>query len=484
MKRFLNIKLNILEIILLISPILDIVTSIAQRSFNIDISLGLIVRAFLMIFLIAFMFFKSDYKNKKNTVIYLILIAVYTIIFSMNIHWNMNKGNNQLLKDLKELIKTFYFPICLITMMNYFETTKYKLNLKVLWIVLIEYVVLLFIPCIFNLGYESYVEDKIGTIGWYYAANEISAIYSILIALIIFSHSKIKNKFVYFFIQILCIYTVLQIGTKIPAIAIIISICVFVLANLIRFIYTKDKSFIKNIFIYGGITGIIFIVILAKSPVMKNFDIYKNYLISTRITQMVDSNAVEEKNESIEEKVKTEEIKKVDEVEETRKQQRVENIQEQQPTNSTTTNIENQDTNLTNDEIATIIHSGRIETLKSIKNIFDGSPVVVKMFGLGKIGGIAETYYLTEIDYFDILFEYGYVGFAIYFIPLLVFAGLIIKKIYKKGFKNCICDDNKWCYFLIIANGLVCAVAGHTLVAPAVSIYIAIAIIQWNRELE
>lgn len=484
MKKFFNIKLNILEIILLISPILDIVTSIAQRSFNIDISLGLIVRAFLMIFLIAFTFFKSDYKNKKITVMYLILIAVYTIIFSMNIHFNMNKGNNQLLRDLKELIKTFYFPICLITMMNYFETTKYKLNLKVLWIVLIEYVVLLFIPCIFNLGYESYVEDKIGTIGWYYAANEISAIYSILIALIIFSQSKIKNKFVYFFIQMLCIYTVLQIGTKIPAIAIIISICVFVLANLLKFIYTKDKSFIKNIFIYGGITGIIFIVILAKSPVIKNFDIYKNYLISTRTTQMVDSNAVEENNESIEKNVESEEIPKVDEVEDTQEQQIVENIHEQQSANQTSTNIENQDTNLTNDEIATIIHSGRIETLKNIKSIFDGSSVVVKMFGLGKIGGIEETYYLTEIDYFDILFEYGYVGFAIYFMLLLIFVGIIIKKLYLNGFKNYICDDNKWCYFLIIVNGLVCAVAGHTLVAPAVSIYIAIAIVQGYRELE
>lgn len=482
MKRFLNIKLNILEIILLVSPILDIVTSIAQRSFNVDISLGLIVRAFLMIFLIIFTLFKSNYKNKKITVIYLMLIAVYTIIFSINIHFNMNKTDNQFLKDIKELIKTFYFPICLITLLNYFETTKYKFNFKILWIVLIEYVVLLFIPSIFNLGYESYVEDKIGTIGWYYAANEISAIYSILIVLIIFSQSTIKNKLINFLIQVLCIYTVLQIGTKIPAIAIIISISVFILVNLLRFIYTKDKSVIKNLFVYGGLTGIIFIVVLAKSPVMKNFDIYKNYLISTRTTRMVDSNAVEENNESIEKNIEKEEIKKVDE--EVPEQQIIDDIQEQQITSHTSTNIENQDTNLTNEEIATIIHSGRIETLKTIKSIFDSSPVAVRMFGLGKTGGIEETYYLTEIDYFDILFEYGYVGFVICFIPFFALLGIIIKKMYKKGLKSYICDDNKWCYLLIIANGLICAVAGHTLVAPAVSIYIAIATVEWYRELE
>ena len=45
-------------------------------------------------------------------------------------------------------------------------------------------------------------------------------------------------------------------------------------------------------------------------------------------------------------------------------------------------------------------------------------------------------------------------------------------------------DDYKFCYIIIILNGLICAVAGHTLVAPAVSIYISVILIQLFREYE
>ena len=73
MKKFLKLnKINILEIVLILSPIIDILTSMSQRILRVDISLGLIIRSFLLLFMISYTVLKSKYKHKKISIIYLL----------------------------------------------------------------------------------------------------------------------------------------------------------------------------------------------------------------------------------------------------------------------------------------------------------------------------------------------------------------------------------------------------------------------------
>ena len=470
MKNLIYKKFNILEIVLILSPIIDIVTSVSQRTLNADISLGLIIRSLLLFFMTMFTLFKSSYKYKKITIVYLALFILYSIVFISNIY--INKGNVYILTEAKALIKAFYFPICLITLLNYVETKNYKIDLKLLFFVMIEYILLLFLPSILNLGYESYAEDKIGTIGWFFSANEISSIFSILIVLIVFSYKYVKNIAVYFGLIIISFYTILQIGTKMPAVSAMIAITSYIVFYLIQYMNTKSKNCMKSLCIGVGMICI-FSVIFISSPVLRNFDIYKNYLIATRNNQeLIESNTVPVKGNAEDNTISVEENENNAKVEQGQKQDHEQN------------EIKPEEKNLTNDEIATIIHSGRLETMSTINTKFGNSKILNKIIGLGRVDIENNDEFLIEMDYFDILYNFGILGFIIYFLPSIIIAVIVIKRVSKNKIIMLLKDDYKFCYIIIILNGLICAIAGHTLVAPAVSIYISVILIQLFREYE
>lgn len=452
-------KLNILEIILLLSPIIDILTSFSERNLHIDISIGLIVRAFYIFFMVMYVFFRSTYKYRKQSIIYLMIILLYIMLFTINIY--IYKGMQNVLLEIKELIKAFYFPICIITIINYIKTINYKLNIRILFYVILGYITLLFIPHILDMGYESYAEDKIGTIGWFFSANEISSIFGILIVFVIFSYNYIKNKFIYLTLVTYCIYNILQIGTKVPAIAICICILSFILINFIRYIISRNKDKIV-VMIFAICTLVIFIVIFMLSPVYKNLKIYRDYLISSRESQYNNiQNELPSSNIDI-----------------TNKQENVNDEKNNIKIEPNNRNENQDDKVLTNQEIATIIHSGRAQTKEEIQAQFSNSPYKFKMLGLGRVNLEENSYYLIEIDYYDIFFNFGYFGFIIYFIPILVALGVILKKVNLNYIKLIIYDDRKCCYIIGCINALFLgAISGHTLVSPAVSIYVAIMII-------
>lgn len=462
MKNLINYKLNILEILLILSPIIDIATSISERILNIDISIGIIVRALFLAFMLLYVFFKSNYKYKKISIIYLFAVFIYSAIYITNIY--INKGIENVIFETKELIKSFFFPICIVGILNYIETKEYKLNPKILFAVAIEYITLLFIPILFNIGFESYAEDKIGSIGWFFSGNEISAIFAILFVFILLSYDYIQNKILYMGIVLYSLYTIMQIGTKIPAIAGIICILGFVIIKSTQYILSKKKLDVKIVSTYI-IAISMFIITFVTSPVATNFDIYKNYLISTREedTVQVSAETVEDEKNSI---VLENTINQNGFV--------AENIED-------ITEVE-EESKLTNSEIATIIHSGRLETLNKIMQKFKVSNILDKLIGLGKLDIKDNTQNLSEIDYCDILTNFGYLGFIIYFMPIIAIIVLILKKLKVSVIRKIIEDDTLCAYAISLSIGFfLCAIAGHTFVAPAVSTFIAVILAQFFR---
>ena len=421
-------KVNILEVFLLLAPIIDIATSIIQRKFDFNISLGIIIRAVFLVFLVIYIFrFK-----KKSRIIYILTFAIYAVVYMFNTY--IIKGQSYLFFELKELIKAYYFPLCIVGLLNYIEIKKYYIKPKIFFIIILEYITLLFIPFIFNIDFESYAQDKVGTIGWFFSGNEISAIYAILFVFIIFSYEYIENKTLYLAVAFFSIYTVMQIGTKIPAIAVLVVLFVFVLIKIIQKIINKKIIDIKFIAISSLLLlfyGFVFII----SPVYQNYYIYKNYLINTRLV--------------------TSQMKENGEIQEQR---------------------------LTSQEFATIIHSGRMETKNKISEKLKNTTLMEKIFGMGKLDIKDNTQNLCEIDYYDILFNFGYIGFILYFIPIIAVIIVLIKKINIKRF---ICSDIICCYIIsLVIAFLLCAIAGHTFVAPSVSIFIALMIVQFAVEKE
>ena len=465
-------KYNIVEWIILLSPIIDVLTAISQRKLNIDLSMGLIIRGTFLFFMVMFLLVKSNFKHKKICVTYVLAVAIYSIIYMMLTYFA--KGKVYMITEAKELIKAFYFPVGLVSMLAYFETKKDRVNPKILFCTFLGYVILLLIPSLFKIGYESYAEDKIGTIGWFFSANEISAIYAILFAFIVFSYDYIKNKIIYVLLISCSLYTVMQIGTKIPAIAALVAILAFIIVKSIQYAINQNREYIKTISI-GILSLCIFTFVFFNSPVAINFDIYRDYLLKTQNTVPVEN--VDKTDSVTAGGIEAENTKEDSNTIQNETQKTTETILNNNEL--VQDNTESTDTELTGEQIATIIHSGRIETKNEIKNKFNKALLPFKLFGIGTIDNQNNSYYLCEIDYYDIFFNFGYLGFIVYFAPVVAIIGYIIMQLKHLTFKQIIYNNELCCYTVsIIIAVFLCAVGGHTLVAPAVSIYITIALIQ------
>ena len=173
------IKNNISSIIatfLLMQPFIDLLTGICIHTLNINFTLGIILRLMFLVFIcitVLFIFKKKQVLLPYSLIfIYCIMYIIGTLIY---------KETNYFF-EIQNLIKVFYFPILFISL--YFIKDHVRISNMTLYTVIITYLVLIFIPTLFNVGYKTYEITKVGTIGFFNSANEISGILSILTPII------------------------------------------------------------------------------------------------------------------------------------------------------------------------------------------------------------------------------------------------------------------------------------------------------------
>lgn len=117
------------------------------------------------------------------------------------------------------------------------------------------------------------------------------------------------------------------------------------------------------------------------------------------------------------------------------------------------------------DNYISILLSNRDNTLINKYNDFKNKNLLTQTFGMGFINN--NECKSIEMDIFDILFSYGYIGFIIYFIPLIYYLSKV-----RKTFTI----DKLICFLGIILSLSIAFISGHVLSAPSVSIYISICI--------
>ena len=126
--------------------------------------------------------------------------------------------------------------------------------------------------------------------------------------------------------------------------------------------------------------------------------------------------------------------------------------------------------------------SGRNNYLKNTFQKYNKSSFITKLTGTGYISYSTETGIhenkLVEIDYFDIFFCHGILGTLIYIIPLILIAISLFKKLFSNFVVNI---KNNYTIFTLYAILMGCGIAllaGHVFTAPAVSIFLAINILE------
>ncbi len=406
-----NIK-NILITFLYIQPFIDAIAALTLNYLKIQTTISSIIRFIFLILCIYYLIVLNKTKKKNKNLILLSLIGIYIILFS--IITIIYKNTSILTFELKNTINTFYLPIVLLAMLDMTEQYNIKIKLKTIIYIYIEYIMLIIIPTITNTGFESYWHSKVGTTGWFISANAVGNILSILMPLLMVYLIKNKsNKLTKIIIVIISLYIYLSIGTKVPVLSLAICTMFTLLYYIIEWI--KNKKYKK--LLLSGITTIIIvltaIITIPKTSFYKNIEIHKNYLGINNFSEVLTN------------------YKLIDH----------------------------------------FIFSQRLTFLNNTNNNYKKTSIGEKVFGIGYIenyGTDNESTKTIEIDYFEIFYRNGIIGFIIYFIIL---TPVIIKTIKKCKEKTLINTEFKICITIIL---LLALFSGHVLVTPAVSIFVAL----------
>ncbi len=419
---------NIFIIYILLQPIIDIVTSLCIRNVSETLSLGIIVRILFMLFVMIYAIIKTNKKSRIKLIIYYSCIALYGIAYIANSYLKYNFS--MLFIQLKGIIKVFYFPIILVSLYEIYKEKKFNSFEKYLNISLIIYIITIIICRIFSVGYPTYPNnDKLGSIGLFYAGNETSAILAILAPICFW---KLLAKKFSIFNTIVCVATVfsmLEIGTKVSALSIFGLLGLsFILAGIKLF--TKERKTIFKQFIAISLMIILVFVFVAYTPAGKNMEIGITW-----------------------------------------KKPNTDQVPSQPNPNKTPSK-----------EVQTELLSGRNNYLKNTLKKYKESSILTKLTGTGYVSysnkkGVHESK-LVEIDYFDIFFCHGILGTLIYIVPLI----FIAISLFKKFFSNFVVNIKNYytifeLYSILIGCGIA-LLAGHVFTAPAVSIFLAISILE------
>ena len=408
MNKFIKKNINlIITIFLIIGPILDLLTGICLHYFKINFTIGIIIRVLFLLFICIITLF--TFKKKKILIPYLI-IGIYFIFYIIGTFLYKDKG---IFFEIQNLVKVFYFPIMLISLSSFKE--EINISKKTLYIVFISYLVFIFIPLILGIGYKTYEITKVGTLGFFNAANEVGGIISILTPIMFILLIDKKHIILKLSSVIIYIVVILMVGTKTPLLTLLITIGISLLYLEINYIKKKyyKKVIISILVVLIGISSLI--MVLPHTNFYKNIKTHLEFLEVEKITDVL-------KDEKL---------------------------------------------------IDHFIFSQRLTFLKDRNYLYKESNTYQKLFGIGYLDN-GEEVKMIEMDYFDIFYSHGIIGFIIYFV-ISIYASIkcIIKD--KNDYQRLMYKTSS---ILILLLSLL---TGHIITAPSVSIIVIIIIISLSK---
>ena len=260
MKKLYNNSYLVISLYLLFSFFIDILTNL---TIGLSLSIGMILRGLLLLYLAVGILYK--YRSKENIVTLLILGVVSSSYLIYH----------QTFKSLVYLFKYNFVLIAFLYLYNLYKNEDKKINRNILTISLLLYSFSIIIAWLTKTALNSYAVAKVGTVGWFNSANEISAIISIVLAYIFVNLQK-RINLIEIFAIIVAIFATILIGTRLPLIVALLCILYIFIKKLIKDIKNKNINY-TNLILF-----IIFLVVFGfkfkDTPLWKNFIIHIKYL--------------------------------------------------------------------------------------------------------------------------------------------------------------------------------------------------------------
>lgn len=435
MQSFIKKYSIFLMLYIIFQPVLDAVTGLMMRA-RIDVTFGVLIRMAVMavtvFYILIFIILNRDNKHGFRVIGYFVLLVLVSII-SLIINYKTKELFVPSL-EITTLAKSLYYPIMLLAYLYAFEELAEDRIInrffpKVIFIAINIISVIMIVAHFTNTSFSSYSYYKLGESGWFFAANELSAIVSIAFPIMVwYALKKISswNRLYYWISIIVGIYAALLIGTKGSLLALLFGTCMAILAAVIQFFQNSSRRKFT--------AGIVALLVLTLGGIVAAYP------------AMAVSRTAELHNNMIKYKKKQAKTKK----------------------GITKDQKKYVETNKT----VSYLLSGRTVYFENASHNFAKATPAQKAFGMGYATSFkkVEKAKLVEMDYIDIFFQFGVIGTIIYLAPLayclIYLIGLFLMRFkYMWSFK--------WAMLVAsVAIGFGMALmTGHVIEAPSVSIY-------------
>lgn len=397
-KKEINISFLLL-IFLYAQPILDVSYAVFKNILNIDISINTIIRLIFFLISLTYILFKSHDKKAKS---FSLAFILYGIIFATYVYFQ--KGLDIIFYEGRNFLSTFYFPITLIFMYIINKEKNEKINNKNLAILNYIYLAFIIIPNLLNIGFDTYMHDKAGKMGLFYTANSISSVLIILMPFTI-KYFCDNKRYVKLAIYLLAnIYVAFTIGTKTPLIGMLLILMLLIFYGVIYLIKNKEKKLLVHLLLPVILMFILLTILIPKTVFYKNIKKHMGYW----------------------------NIKNVEDIFKNR------NFLDQ------------------------VVFSRRLLFLERTHNNYKNASILEKLIGIGYVENYKqsnENYKLIEMDYFDVFYRHGLVGFLLFFSPFIYVLKLKI-------------SNKRYGFIAYVDLSLILLLAlfsGHVLTSPSVS---------------
>lgn len=441
---------RILLVYLCLQPVIDIGTSLLVRS-GVHLTFGVVLRAFFLFFAGVYLLFFYKGSKKKLIVAYIAALCMYVLLqFGLLL---VGGGAGALLTNLKETVKVFYFPCVLLAFWALYRQYGYLMPDKPLVRIAVFYTLTIFISFVTNTSFQSYTGN--GYCGWFYAANEISAI-TIILSPLVFYHYTSGNALetiktgggrralmiaVGAASVLLMLFASVYLATKAALLGVATYLICFLVWSVFRLEITRDR-----LYLFRMIAAVVMIVLLAglylaASPVKKHLTermTWFHYVQVERTTVPTTVNTVDTAD-----------------------------------TTQTTAPPPIRDTR--EYRVANWLLSSRLSNSRSVLFQYLESGPAFKLLGIG-YANLPEYQYNVEIavemDFISVFYRHGVVGLLLFAAPFFALLATAIKRSFR-SLKACLASLT-WCTCLyqVMIGFAVGFLTGHTFVAPAVSIYI------------
>ncbi|PES90305.1 hypothetical protein CN491_24765 [Bacillus cereus] len=443
LKQMDNYFPHFLLLFIVFQPILDLLTSFSIYVLHMSATVGIVVRFAFMLLALGYLLLHHKQQGAKKYILYLCLLGIVLAIGLVNNL--MVKSPISFGEEVKFIMKSVY-PIVLlfgyIIALKELKNNEYAFH-KIITYFLYATLILsisIIVAMVTGTDFPSYPNSKIGSRGWFFAGNDLSSIFAIMFPIVVLYsvHKTTSFSKVYYWIPtVLAMYASIMIGTKVGYGAIVITLGIALLFLFIEYMMHRKKegkgfTYLVNTVIAAIVLGGL-LVLTPHTPIAKNMTIH---------LQMYEyKKSVQEEKERKEGKVIKEEEHKQGE--------------------------------LTDSEVKSLIYSDRDKYLKVYKQYYKDAPLSQKLFGMGYAGNYTTKVKLIEMDFYDLFFAFGIVGFLTYLLPLLYFGIKIFIRMIT-NFKKLFSVKHMLLASTIVLSLGIGFMSGHVLTAPAVSIFFAV----------